>query len=64
MRDLDMRREIMMERDLKGRGIYDPAVLRAMREVPREEFVHPELIDQAYEDHPLPIEEGQTISQP
>jgi protein-L-isoaspartate(D-aspartate) O-methyltransferase len=64
MRDLDMRREIMIERDLKGRGIYDPEVLVAMREVPREEFVRPELIDQAYDDHPLPIDEGQTISQP
>jgi protein-L-isoaspartate(D-aspartate) O-methyltransferase len=64
MRDLDMRREMMIERDLKGRGIYDPVVLAAMREVPREEFVRPELIDQAYDDHPLPIDEGQTISQP
>jgi len=64
MRDLEMRREIMIERDLKGRGIHNPAVVAAMREVPREEFVRPELIDQAYEDHPLPIDEGQTISQP
>lgn len=64
MRDLDMRRAMMIERDLKGRGIYNSAVLAAMREVPREEFVRPELIDQAYEDHPLPIDEGQTISQP
>jgi protein-L-isoaspartate(D-aspartate) O-methyltransferase len=54
----------MIERDLKGRGIYDPAVLAAMRKVPREDFVRPELSDQAYEDHPLPIDEGQTISQP
>jgi protein-L-isoaspartate(D-aspartate) O-methyltransferase len=64
MRDLDMRREIMIERDLKGRGIYDPEVLVAMREVPREEFVPAELAEQAYEDYPLPIDEGQTISQP
>ncbi len=64
MRDLDMRREIMIERDLKGRGVSDPAVLRAMRTVPREDFVSPELMDQAYEDYPLPIDEGQTISQP
>ena len=64
MRSLDLRREIMIERDLKGRGIFDPNVLRAMRMVPREEFVPPELIEQAYEDHPLPIDEGQTISQP
>ena len=64
MRDLDMRREIMIERDLKGRGIYDPEVLAAMREVPREEFVPAELAEHAYEDYPLPIDEGQTISQP
>ncbi len=64
MRDLDLRREIMIERDLKGRGIIDPNVLRAMRMVPREEFVPPELMEQAYEDHPLPIGESQTISQP
>ncbi len=59
-----MRREIMIERDLKGRGVSDPTVLRAMRTVPREDFVSPELMDQAYEDYPLPIDEGQTISQP
>jgi protein-L-isoaspartate(D-aspartate) O-methyltransferase len=64
MRDLEKRREIMIERDLKGRGIHDPAVLAAMREVPREEFVPPGLVDHAYEDHPLPIDESQTISQP
>jgi protein-L-isoaspartate(D-aspartate) O-methyltransferase len=64
MRNLDVRREIMIEKDLKGRGIYDPEVLVAMREVPREEFVPAELAEQAYEDYPLPIDEGQTISQP
>ena len=64
MRDLDMRREIMIERDLKGRGIHDPAVLAAMREVPREEFVPADFVERAYEDYPLPIDEGQTISQP
>ena len=64
MQDLDMRREIMISRDLKGRGLSDPFVLRAMREVPREEFVPPAMIDQSYDDHPLPIAEGQTISQP
>jgi protein-L-isoaspartate(D-aspartate) O-methyltransferase len=64
MRNLDVRREIMIERDLKGRGIYDPEVLAAMREVPREEFVPAELAEKAYEDYPLPIDEGQTISQP
>ncbi|HEX2769596.1 MAG TPA: protein-L-isoaspartate(D-aspartate) O-methyltransferase [Geobacteraceae bacterium] len=64
MRNLDVRREIMIERDLKGRGIRDPAVLAAMREVPREEFVPAELAEHSYDDYPLPIDEGQTISQP
>jgi protein-L-isoaspartate(D-aspartate) O-methyltransferase len=64
MRDLDMRREIMIERDLKGRGIHNPGVLAAMREVPREEFVPADFVERAYEDYPLSIDEGQTISQP
>ena len=45
-------------------GIHDPAVLAAVREVPREVFLPPELQEFAYEDTPLPIGEGQTISQP
>ena len=57
-------RTIMMREDLIGRGIKDAAVLRAMREVPREAFIAPELAAHAYADHPLPIEEEQTISQP
>jgi protein-L-isoaspartate(D-aspartate) O-methyltransferase len=64
MKDLDLRRDIMIERDLKGRGIHNPGVLEAMRKVPREEFVPAELVARAYEDYPLPIDEGQTISQP
>ena len=64
MRDLEIRREIMIHSDLEGRGISDPEILSAMREVPREEFVPEEFREQAYEDYPLPIEEGQTISQP
>jgi protein-L-isoaspartate(D-aspartate) O-methyltransferase len=64
MRTLDMNREIMIKNHLADRGIRDPKVLAAMRLVPREEFVRPELREQAYEDHPLPIDEGQTISQP
>ncbi len=47
-----------------GRGISDSAVLAAMRQVPREEFVDPGMRELAYEDHPLPIAKGQTISQP
>jgi protein-L-isoaspartate(D-aspartate) O-methyltransferase len=49
---------------LRRRGISDQAVLRAMDEVPREHFVLPEFIDNAYADHALPIACGQTISQP
>jgi len=54
----------MIRDDLIGRGIKDEAVLRAMREVPREAFIAPELATHAYADRPLPIEEEQTISQP
>jgi protein-L-isoaspartate(D-aspartate) O-methyltransferase len=54
----------MVERQLRPRGIDDPRVLRAMVKVPREKFVAPELRARAYEDHPLPIGYGQTISQP
>jgi protein-L-isoaspartate(D-aspartate) O-methyltransferase len=57
-------RERMIRDHLKGRGIRDPNVLRAMEEVPREEFVPEEMIEFAYGDHPVAIGEGQTISQP
>ncbi|HSQ00997.1 MAG TPA: protein-L-isoaspartate(D-aspartate) O-methyltransferase [Candidatus Dormibacteraeota bacterium] len=49
---------------LRARGVDDPAVLAAMREVPREAFIAAELAEFAYEDAPLPILSGQTISQP
>ena len=49
---------------LRRRGISDQAVLRAMEEVPRENFVRPGFIESAYADRALPIECGQTISQP
>ncbi len=49
---------------LRRRGISDPAVLRAMDEVPREHFVENSLLDKAYADQALPIACGQTISQP
>lgn len=58
-----LRRE-MVERDLQGRGIADPAVLEAMATVPREAFVPPDQADLAYQDRALPLPEGQTISQP
>ena len=49
---------------IQAQGVSDPDVLDAMRKVPRHEFVPDEYLDQAYEDHPLPIGYGQTISQP
>lgn len=54
----------MVERHLAARDIDDPRVLRAMKQVPREWFVDRALRRSAYEDHPLPIGFGQTISQP
>jgi len=57
-------RRKMVERDLKGRDITDPKVLEIMGRVPRQLFVDSSLRSQAYADHPLPIGEGQTISQP
>ena len=54
----------MIETQLRRRGIQDAAVLAAMMAVPRHEFVSEELRSQAYEDVPLPIGGGQTISQP
>jgi len=57
-------RRLMVEQQLRARGIRDERVLDAMARVPRHEFVPPEHRDEAYEDHPLPIGEGQTISQP
>src|SRR5688572_8667620 len=58
------RREQMTARQVAARGVRDPAVLAAMRRVPREAFLPPELEEFAYEDSPLPIAEAQTISQP
>lgn len=57
-------RQRMVDRDIRGRGFADSRVVDAMRRVPRHEFVPPAYRGQAYEDHPLPIGEGQTISQP
>ena len=54
----------MVATDLAARGVSDPAVLDAMSVVPRERFVTPQMAEFAYEDSPLPIGEGQTISQP
>jgi protein-L-isoaspartate(D-aspartate) O-methyltransferase len=64
MTDLAQARERMVDMQIAGRGVRDERVLEAMREVPREAFVDPGLSELAYEDSPLPIGEGQTISQP
>jgi protein-L-isoaspartate(D-aspartate) O-methyltransferase len=57
-------RERMVEEQLVGRGIADQRVLQAFRSVPREQFVSPAQQQAAYDDGPLPIGDGQTISQP
>jgi protein-L-isoaspartate(D-aspartate) O-methyltransferase len=57
-------REEMVSRQLAARGISDPRLLDAFRRVPREAFVGGDLADFAYRDMPLPIADGQTISQP
>ena len=57
-------REAMVRSQLAERGIRDTRVLEAMRTVPRDEFVPENFRRDAYGDHPLPIGEGQTISQP
>ena len=57
-------RQRMVEYQLRGRGIRDERVLDAMARVPRHEFVPERFQAQAYEDHPIPIGYGQTISQP
>jgi protein-L-isoaspartate(D-aspartate) O-methyltransferase len=57
-------REEMVRQQIEARGVGDPAVLEALRKVPRHIFVSEALRDQAYGDFPLPIGEQQTISQP
>src|SRR5688572_24714393 len=62
--ELRARRLDMVERQIRQRDVADPRVLEAMRTVPRERFVPAALASRAYEDNPLPIGHGQTISQP
>jgi protein-L-isoaspartate(D-aspartate) O-methyltransferase len=57
-------RHLMVDSQLRARGVTDPRVLDAMLRVPRHEFVPASLRAEAYEDHPLPIGDDQTISQP
>ena len=63
-KDYAVLREEMIEKQLRRRGVHDAAVLAAMAEVPRHEFVSEEVRVHAYDDLPLPIGSGQTISQP
>ena len=58
------KRKAMVENDIKGRGIKDKKVLDVMGRIPRHLFVDENLRERAYADYPLPIGEGQTISQP
>lgn len=64
MIDAETSRQRMVAQQLAARGVNDLRTLEAMQTVPRERFVPDELAEFAYEDAPLPIEEGQTISQP
>jgi len=60
----EIRRIRMVETQIRNRGVTNPEVLNAMKEVPRHLFIPEEYIDEAYNDYPLPIGYGQTISQP
>ncbi|MCK4326686.1 protein-L-isoaspartate O-methyltransferase, partial [bacterium] len=60
--NFDEERHRMVEIQLRGRGIKDERVLKAMEKIPRHRFLSKELEHSAYADHPLPIGEGQTIS--
>jgi len=62
--DWDDLRERMVRQQIETRGVKDPEVLAAMRSVPRHRFVPDDYREAAYQDSPLPIGEGQTISQP
>ena len=64
MTDFTALRERMIERHIEARGLDDPALIAAFRAVPREAFVSEGYAEAAYADSPLPIESGQTISQP
>ena len=63
-KNLERLRELMVKNQIVSRGVSDEGVLRAMRKVERHRFVPDQQLSAAYEDHPLPIGYGQTISQP
>jgi protein-L-isoaspartate(D-aspartate) O-methyltransferase len=62
--DYRLAREKMVKNQLMPRGIKDAGVLEVMGKIPRDRFVEEALVGEAYNDHPLPIGHGQTISQP
>jgi protein-L-isoaspartate(D-aspartate) O-methyltransferase len=62
--EMTVQRNRMVKKQIINRGIKDEKVLRAMSKIPRHRFVEDSLRNKAYADHPLPIGEGQTISQP
>jgi protein-L-isoaspartate(D-aspartate) O-methyltransferase len=62
--DMEQARHRMVAEQIEARGLHDPAVLAAMRQVPREAFILPKYHRHTYDDGPLPIPAGQTISQP
>ena len=62
--DYDILKEKMVKDQLISRGIRDPRVIEALRRIPRHEFIPVEFKQHAYEDHPVTIGSGQTISQP
>ena len=64
MANMEKLREWLVSQQVEGRGVREPLVLAAMRAVPRELFVPKSYRNQAYDDRPLPIGSGQTISQP
>jgi protein-L-isoaspartate(D-aspartate) O-methyltransferase len=64
MSDFTTLRERMVDRQIAARGLIEPRLLDAFRAVPREDFISGDYADYAYQDSPLPIESGQTISQP
>ncbi len=64
MDDFQQQRELMVKNQIERRGINDPRILAAFRRTPRHLFVPPAYQERAYQDRPLPIDDGQTISQP
>lgn len=64
MKDFEVARRKMVETQIAARGIRNPRVLQAMLEIPRHLFLDEGMWEQAYQDHPLPIGDKQTISQP